>query len=176
MEFVSQKDSVVNEVKAILGSNFSSSVSVRDQLTDDQLDIIKNNVFQGIINGSISYTKELSDEKEVFKYASGMVSNYLRKAKELNGGVTYVPSATTSGSRDAQLSELNKLLKSYTEGSDEFNQISEAVEARKAAITLEKTSTIKEKKKSKEFESINMDALPEGLKNLASSLVNQISK
>lgn len=176
MEQVSQRDSVVNEVKAILGSTFNSSLSAKDQLTDDQFLTIKSNIFNGIINGTIAFSKEITDEKEVNKYISGMISNYLRKVKELNGGISYSPSSVVSNSRDAQLLELNKLSKSYTENSSEFNQIQEAILLRKAELELEKASTTKEKKKTKEFESINMDALPEGLKNLANSLVNQISK
>ena len=55
-------------------------------------------------------------------------------------------------------------------------EISEFLNFAKATLESEKVVTVKDKKKSKEFESINMDALPESLKNLASSLVNQISK
>ena len=176
METVSQKESVVNEVKAILGSSFGAGVAAKDLLTDDQLKIIRNNIFAGILNGSIDFGKDIIDEKEISKYVSGMVSNYLRKSKELNGGLNYVPQSTGRGSRDPQISELNKLLKTYTEGSDEFAQIILAIDARKAALNAEKTTVVKEKKKSKEFESINMDALPENLKSLASTLVNQVSK
>ena len=176
MSTVSQKESVINEVKAILGSSFNSGAPARDLLTDDQLKVIRANIISGIMNGTIDFGKEVFDEKEVSKYVSGMVSNYLRKSKELNGGLNYVPQSTGRGSRDPQISELNKLLKTYSEGSEEFAQIITAIEARKAALNAEKTSVVKEKKKSKEFESINMDALPENLKSLASNLVNQISK
>lgn len=176
MSTVSQKESVINEVKAILGSSFNSGAPARDLLTDDQLKVIRTNIISGILNGTIDFGKEAFDEKEVSKYVSGMVSNYLRKSKELNGGLLYVPQSTGRGSRDPQISELNKLLKTYSEGSEEFAQIITAIEARKTALNAEKTSVVKEKKKSKEFESINMDALPENLKSLASNLVNQISK
>ena len=105
-----------------------------------------------------------------------MVSNYLRKVKELNGGVAYTPSFIASNSRDPQLSELNKLSKSYAEGSDEFNQIQEAILARKAELELQKNTATKDKNKLKEINPINMNALPDSLKNLAMSLVDQISK
>jgi hypothetical protein len=176
MSTVSQKESVINEVKAILGSSFNSGAPARDLLTDDQLKVIRANIISGILNGTIDFGKEKFDEKEVSKYVSGMVSNYLRKSKELNGGLLYVPQSAGRGSRDPQISELNKLLKTYSEGSEEFAQIITAIEARKTALNAEKTFVVKEKKKSKEFESINMDALPENLKSLASNLVNQISK
>jgi hypothetical protein len=170
MTAISQKDSVINEVKAILGSQFDPSVPARNLLSDDQLDTIKSNIFKGILNGSIDFGKEVTDEKELSRYVSGMVSNYLRKAKELNGGSTYVPQSTGRGSRDPQVSELNKLLKTYTEGSDEYSQIAFAIEARKTELASEKTVVVKEKKRVKEFEAINMDVLPESLKSLATSL------
>jgi hypothetical protein len=176
MTQILQKDSVIKEVKAILGSSYDSSVSAKDQLSDEQFIIIKNNIANGIINGTIAYSREILDEKEIKKYVSGMVSNYLRKVKELNGGVAYTPSFIASNSRDPQLSELNKLSKSYVEGSSEFNQIQEAILARKAELELQKNTATKDKNKLKEINPINMNALPDSLKNLAMSLVDQISK
>lgn len=176
METVSQKESVITQVKLALGSAFNENVPARTLLSDDQLDLIKSNIFNGIIAGTIEFGKEVTDEKELGRYVSGMVSNYLRKSKELNGGETYVPQSTGRGSRDPQVSELNKLLKTYTEGSEQYSQIILAIEARKAELASERTVVVKEKKKVKEFESINMDALPDSLKSFASALVNQNSK
>jgi len=170
---ISQKDAVVNEVKSILGSSFDPSTPARDQLNDDHLQIIKSNVVSGIINGSVEFKKETSDEKEIARYVSGMVSNHLRKAKELNGGTQYTAQSSGRGSRDPQISELNKLLKTYSEGTDEFNQIVSAIESRKAEFTAERTEQNKSKKKAKELSSIDMDVLPEGLKELAHNLVSQ---
>jgi len=173
---ISQKESVISQVKLALGSSFNASIAARNLLTDDQLETIKTNIFNGILNGTIDFGKEITDEKELSRYVSGMVSNYLRKSKELNGGSDYAPQSTGRGSRDPQVSELNKLLKTYTEGSDEYSQIVFAIEARKNELASERTVVVKEKKKVKEFESINMDVLPESLKSLASSFTNQNSK
>lgn len=172
---ISQKDSVVNEVKAVLGSNFNSSTPAREQLSDDQLKIIKDNIVSGIISGSIDYKKETTDEKEVARYVAGMVSNHLRKAKDLNGGSSYAPQSTGRGSRDPQISELQKLAKTYKEGTEEFNQIMAAIASRKSELENERESTAKGRKKAKDLNSINMDVLPEGLKNLASSLVSEVN-
>lgn len=166
---LSQKDAVVNEVKKFLGSSFDSSTPAKELLTEKQLKDIKTNIFNGILDGSIEFGKEITNEKEVSSYVSGMVSNYLRKSKELNGGETYVAQSTGRGSRDAQTAELNKLLKSYKEGTEEYSQILLAIEARKATIIAEKAPVAKEKK-IKEFASINLDSLPENLRHFASQL------
>lgn len=170
---ISQKQSVVDGVTSVLGSSFDATLPARDQLSDSQLTEVKTYVTKAIMSGSVEYSKEISDEKEVSKYVSGMVSNHLRKAKELNGGSAYVPQSTGRGSRDAQISELNKLLKTYAEGTEEYNQISDAIASRKSEISAEKAEVAKEKRKVKELSSINMDALPENLKSLATSIVNQ---
>lgn len=176
MSAMSQKESVIFQVKAVLGNSFDQLTPARNLLTDDQLSVIKENIFNGIIAGTIDFGKEVTDHKELQRYVSGMVSNYLRKAKELNGGSDYSPQSNGRGSRDAQVSELNKLLKTYTEGTEQYSQIQLAIEERKAALVAERTTVVKEKKKVKEFESINLDVLPENLKSLASTLVNQNSK
>lgn len=168
---ISQKQSVVNGVKSILGTSFDSAVPAKDQLSDAQTIELKKYVTSAIMNGQVEYSKDL-DEKEVAKYVAGMVSNHLRKAKELNGGSTYSPQTSGRGSRDDQIVELNKLLKTYSEGSEEYNQILDAINSRKAELSAEKTATVKEKRKAKELASINMEALPENLRSLANDLIS----
>ena len=172
---MTQKEAVVNQVKSVLGSTFNEGIPAKDQLTDDQLKTIKSNITFGILNGTIDFKKDTKDENEISRYVSGMVSNHLRKAKELNGGDTYIPQSTGRGSRDPQISELNKLLKTYDEDSTEYSQIMTAIEARKNELASERASAAKERRKVKELDSIDMSALPEGLKNLASDLIEQAS-
>ena len=172
MTTISQKAAVLNEVKSILGSNFDSTKPAKIQLTAEQIKTIKSNVVDGIINGSVVFGKDTTDSKEIARYVSGMVSNHFRKSKELNGGEQYNPQSTGKGSRDSQVSELNKLLKTFDEGSDEYKQITEAIAARKNQLVAEKVEQMKEKKIKKELSSINTDVLPEGLKSLANSLVS----
>lgn len=167
MTTISQRQSVVDEVKAALGSSYNPSIPSIDLLTNDQLKTVRTNIFNGIINGTIDFSKEITDEKSVSKYVSGMVSNYFRKSKELNGDNVYAPQSNGRGSRDSQISELNKLLKTYTEGTEEFSQILAAIEERKAVLFAAKAPVAKVKKV-KELESINMDALPESLRHFAS--------
>lgn len=173
MSQMSQKEAVVNEVKTILGTNFDPNIPAKDQLSKDQIIALKNNIVNNIINGTVVFSKEINDAKEVARYVSGMVSNHFRKAKELNGGNTYSPQSTGKGSRDSQICELNKLLKTFTENSEEYNQVVEAIAARKATLASEKAELLKENKKKKELASINTNVLPDNLKDLASNLVSE---
>jgi len=170
---ISQKEAVVNEVKSILGSSFDPSTPVKEQLSKDQINTLKSNVVSGIVNGNVSFNKDTTDSKEVARYVAGMVSNHFRKAKELNGGSTYSPQSTGRGSRDSQVSELNKLLKTFEENTEEYNQVVEAIALRKAVLASEKSELLKEKRKKKELASIDTEALPESLRNLATSLVSE---
>lgn len=170
---ISQKEAVVNEVKAILGSSFDPSRPAKDQLSKDQIDTIKANVVNNIVSGNVSFTKDSSDLKEVEKYVGGMISNHFRKAKELNGGSSYSPQSTGRGSRDSQISELNKLLKTFDEGSDEYDQVIAAISARKSELALEKNEQAKTKRKQKELASIDVSVLPDNLKGLANDLVSE---
>ena len=169
---ISQKVAVVNEVKAILGSSFDPSLPAKDQLTKAQIDTIKANIVSGILNGTISYGLPTENTNDVSSYVSGLISNHFRKSKELNGGSTYVPQSTGKGSRDDQISELNKLLKTFKEGSEEYNQVLSAIAERKEELASLKQVQVKANKKHKELSSINTDILPESLRGLASSLIN----
>lgn len=175
MSTISQKQSVVDAVSKILGASFMAAKPAREQLSDDQLASVKTFVIDAIMSGTVEYSKDISNHKEISKYVSGMVSNHLRKAKELNGGSSYTPQSTGRGSRDGQISELNKLLKTFAEGTEEYNQILDAINSRKHELTADKAVFSKEKKKVKELSSINMDALPESLKSLASGIVNSFN-
>ena len=173
MSQFSQKEAVLNEVKSILGPSFNPSTPAKDQLSKDQISTLKTNVTAGIVDGSISFNKDTTDPKEIARYVAGMVSNHFRKTRELNGGNSYSPQSTGKGSRDSQISELNKLLKTFSEGSEEYTQVVEAIAARKSVLATEKAVHLKEKRKQKELAAINTDALPENLKDLANSLVSE---
>jgi hypothetical protein len=93
----SQKDAVVQLVKAKLGSNFTEfKDDALAMLTQTQLDEIKREVYEGLINGVISYGKDLSKTSEVLSYARSVTMNHLKKAKELNGNSIRQHATTTS--------------------------------------------------------------------------------
>lgn len=169
---ISQKDAVVNEVKAILGASFDPSLPAKDQLTKDQIGFIKSNIITGIVGGLISYGADENNAQGVSTYVSGMISNHFRKAKELNGGEKYVTQSAESGSRDASITALNKLLRTLEEGSDSYVEVQQAIVTRTAELSSFKEEEFKQKKKQKELKAIDTDALPESLRELANSLVS----
>ena len=84
-----QKDAVVAEVKNQLPSFTPHKDNAILLLSSKQLDLIKTNIYNGIVNGLIEYSKSVTNTTEVRAYARSMVMNHLKKAKELNGGCTY---------------------------------------------------------------------------------------
>lgn len=96
-----QKDAVINAVASVLGDRYEAGINAREILSSDELAEVKNIVANGVLDGSVSFSKDSSDEKAVRRYVAGLVDNHLRKAKELNGGVKY-SAATTRGPRTAK--------------------------------------------------------------------------
>jgi hypothetical protein len=95
---IGQKDAVINAVASILGDRYEAGINARELLSADEVTAVKNTVANGILSGSVSYSKDISDEKAVRRYVAGLVDNHLRKAKELNGGMKY-SAVTTRGPR-----------------------------------------------------------------------------
>lgn len=158
---IGQKQAVVNAVSSVLGANFQKgSTVVRDVISTSELESVRSQVLDGIQNGTIAYTGDSSDDKKLRRYVNGMIQNHFRKAKELNGGSKYAPSNPGSGRRDAQLSNLKKLLKQYDENSPEFQKVTEAIATREAEISEEKKAAAAARKQEKLASSIDTSLLP----------------
>jgi hypothetical protein len=92
---MTQKEAVVEQVLLEMPTfkrHVDNAILV---LSNQQLENIKANIFNGIINGVIEYGKNPNNHAEARSYARSMVMNHLKKAKELNGGHTY--SSNTAG-------------------------------------------------------------------------------
>ncbi len=164
---VGQKQAVVNAVESVLGSNFTSGeTSVKNVITADELTQVREQVFTGIQNGDVAYNGDVSDEQGLRRYVNGMIQNHFRKAKELNGGNKYSPSSSTGGRRDAQLTNLKKLLKTYSEGSTEHSKILDAISNREEELAEERRTAAEQRKQQKIMESIDTSALPEELSSV----------
>lgn len=141
----------------------SGDIAVSEVLTDSDKATIRTLLFNQFRNGEISFKTEfqskVDDDAELKKYVSGLLNNWIRKAKEFNSGNAYV--AKNPGSRahsqDSQMKELKKLYIQVKASDDE-----EAISEVEAAIELRK-SEIKPKSIAKP---INVDALPEHLRGL----------
>ena len=160
MDTIGQKQAVVNAVETVLGDSFTSTVTkVKEILTSEQLSEIRSIVLDGILNGHVVYSKPTTDADAARRYVNGMVDNHLRKSKELNGGDTYKP--TKSGAkRDTALLNLNRLLTTYTEGTEEYVEVQDAITSRQREL-----KTIKSHKKVNK-NAVNTDIIPAELASL----------
>jgi hypothetical protein len=145
-----QKDAVYNAVVSVKGADFATPV----ELSKEERAQVSAQLAQGFRDGTIAYQGEVPTEKELSSYVSGLVSNWVRKDKRLNGGVQYVPSnpGTRTGAGDETLKAMKQLLALTTEA-----------EAR-AEIETAIAARIKELKPKK---ALNIEALPESLRHFA---------
>ena len=161
---VSQKTAVVNAVAAVLGSSFEPfETQVKSTLTNEQLEEVRSTVFSGIVGGEIQYNGDTSDEKTLRRYVNGMIDNHFRKAKELNGGNKYAPANPGRGRRDPQLTSLKKLIKNYSEGTDEFTKVMSAIQLRETQLLEERKASAVARKRSEVLNNIDTSVLPEDL-------------
>lgn len=159
-----QKEAVVKAVEGALGSNFKPGETiVKDVISSAELAQVRQTIFDGIKNGTIQYKGESSDDKALSRYVNGMVQNHFRKAKELNGGNQYRPANPGSGRRDEQLSNLKKLLKTYPEGSSDYQKVQDAIATRQAELAEERKANAAAKKQKRILDSIDTSALPSEL-------------
>lgn len=80
-----QKEAVIKAVKDRLPNFVLHQDEAVSQLTHSNLEAIKAEIANGIINSQIEYSKDITNKTEVVAYARSMVMNHLKKAKELNG-------------------------------------------------------------------------------------------
>lgn len=157
-----QKEAVVAAVTTVLGEGFTLGTTiVKDAVSKDQKTEIRAIVLGGILDGTVGFGGNLEDEKVVSRYVNSMIDNHFRKAKELNGGSPYRP-ASTGTRRDDQLRELNKLLRKFPEGTDEYGQILEHIEVRNGQLDEIRA----QKRSAASIGTINADVLPQHLRNL----------
>ena len=100
MSKLGQKEAVINEIMAQLPGFVKHVDNALLKLSSAQLEAVKTAIGSGIIAGNIEYSKDPTKTTEVRSYARSMVMNHIKKAKELNGGNSYVsnPSSSSNGS------------------------------------------------------------------------------
>lgn len=109
---------------------------------DARIEFAVEQVTQGLLTKECSHSSGFADEKEARKYASAVVRNYLRRAKELNGGVEYKP-ANPRGPRDsAKVRELKlalSALKAHGATDDQIAIVETAIAAQEELDKAEKS-------------------------------------
>jgi len=145
-----QKDAVFQAICDVRGSTeFSEAV----ELTKDERGKVQAALIAGFQAGEIVYQGDASDSAKLSAYVSGLVSNWLRKDKRLNGNVAYMAKnpGTRTGSGDETLKAMRTLLSVTTD------------ETAKSEIQLEIDKRINELKPKK---TVNVAAIPESLRHL----------
>ncbi len=100
----------------------------------EQRESIRLIVFEGFKAGVIDLDKAWSHD-EIWKYIPGLISNWLRKDKRLNGGIKYQAKnpGSRSGSSDPQLKALRQLLSTKSDP-DQRAEIQSYIDKRQAEI------------------------------------------
>lgn len=132
--------------------------------TKEQLDAVHSRVLLGFINGDVTKQRGGVDEVALRKYIPGLVNNWVRKDKRLNGGQAYIPKnpGSRSGSGDETLKNLKLLL----------TMVADDV---KPAVQVEIDKRLEELKPKAQV--LNVDALPADLRvKLAKFMPNLVRK
>lgn len=149
---MTQGEAVFQAVQSILKGEISGKVT----LTSEQKHAVEAEVLSFFQLGECAHSNKTIDEAGLKKYIPGLVNNWLRKDKRLNGGDKYVTQkpGSRAGSGDESLKAMKALL-SVTKDEDSRAQIQLAIEERQAAL--------------KPKPAINVAALPEALRHLVAS-------
>ncbi len=115
---VTRRQDMMKQGEAVFQAvtNVCGKVDGKYEPTKDQRASIKQILFEGFKGGKIVLGKSYSD-KELSDYIPGLISNWLRKDKRLNGGVAYVPAnpGSRSGGTDPQVKAMRALLATKTD-------------------------------------------------------------
>jgi hypothetical protein len=162
---MNQRQATVNTILSVLNDNgidyeLNGPTAVKDVLTDSMKAQVRDILFTSFRNGQVEYKSsfqsKVDDDSELKKYISGLVNNWIRKAKEFNSGNTYKAKnpGSRAGSTDPEVKEMRKLL-SVTTDPESRAMIESAISERIAALKAEKQQV-----------EIDVNNLPEHLKHL----------
>jgi hypothetical protein len=87
-----QSQATYNAIVSVLGSRFTGDgMSVKEVLTSEDRKAIVALLVDGIRSGAVDAREGLRnrDDQSLRNYCTGLVSNWVRKDKRLNGGIQY---------------------------------------------------------------------------------------
>lgn len=144
---MNQKDAVFAAIVSVLGHTPTTAV----ELTESQKPLVYDILVKGFMNGEIAYKSDF-DEAIIRKYVPGLVNNWMRKDKRLNGNTEYQAKnpGSRTGAGDERLKALRALLAAVPDDV-------------KPTVQAEIDKRLEELKPSK---TINVAALPEHLRHL----------
>lgn len=147
---MNQKEAVFSTTTAVLsdmGIEFHGDVTV---VTDEARTAIIDILVEGFKEGKFSFEQneanqaKLSNDSKLKAYVNGLVSNWFRKDKRLNGNVQYVAKnpGSRAGSTDPEIRELRKAMKAFAPGSEKYELCKAAIDERLHEIKASKPTTI----------------------------------
>lgn len=162
---MNQRQATVSTILAVLENagieyELNGEMPVSQVLNPKMKEEVRSALFVMFKNGDVEYKEsfqaKVDDDSELKKYISGLVNNWIRKAKEFNSGNTYKPKnpGSRAGSQDSQVKEMRKLL-SITTDEEAKAKIQSAIDKRVSEIKVEKNSV-----------EIDVNQLPEHLRSL----------
>lgn len=148
MSQLSQREAVFSAVCQVTGQeSFDTAVT----LSDDQRSSVISILCEGFKDGSVfladteSNKEKLSNNSEMRKYVSGLVSNWLRKDPNLNGGTkhTIKNPGSRAGQGDEQIKNLKALRTLFVSQGEtaKIAVIDAAIEKRNAEIAAERAAS-----------------------------------
>jgi hypothetical protein len=162
---VNQRQATVNTILAVLNERgvdyeLNGPTPISQVLTDSDKAQVREILFNQFRSGQVEYKSsfqaKVDDDSELKKYISGLVNNWIRKAKEFNSGNTYKAKnpGSRAGSQDPEVKEMRKLL-SVTTDPEARAMIQEAIDSRVAELKAHKNQV-----------TIDVNQLPEHLRHL----------
>lgn len=137
MTKLSQKEAVFQAVQNVCGKQEGAYVPSKEQRAQ-----VNQILFESFRNGKVELEREYTDSA-LKGYVSGLQSNWLRKDKRLNGGMSYVAKnpGSRAGSGDASLKAMRALRSTLTSETD-IAEVDAAIATRLAEITVSKKKSV----------------------------------
>lgn len=162
---MNQRQATVQTLLSVLsdrGVNYelNGPKNISEVLTDADKVKARDLIFAGFKAGRIEMSEEskgkYTDDKALKSYVTGLVNNWIRKAKEFNNGHTYTAKnpGSRAGSQDEQIKEMKKLLSITTDPAAK-SAIQSEIDARQSEILYSTQPQI------------DVSKLPESLRHLA---------
>lgn len=149
MTTMTQGEAVFQAARAVFETG---TVPPTTTWTKQQKDLVHDSVFMMFKAGMVNKTSGGQDDSALRKYIPGLVNNWVRKDKRLNGGITYVPKnpGSRTGSGDDVLRNLKALAELQKNNPEAVAEIQKAIDARMEEL--------------KPKTEINIDLLPASLR------------
>jgi hypothetical protein len=136
---MNQKEGVFNAVCSIFNQeSFDGPVELSKEQRANVIAIVTEGLSNGTIDMTDAAREKYSDESKMKGYTNGLVSNWLRKDKRLNGGVKHQIQnpGSRAGSGDKVIKELKKLRSTLTE-EDQIAAVDAEIDKRLATLKAE---------------------------------------